>query len=102
MRLIDKDSLLRHFQHSSADTPEKVMLLIEAEKAVDAVPVVRCKDCRYAREPKRNCREESVAFEGTLICTVGPDVVYRDETGLKFVDEDFFCADGERKGGDTE
>lgn len=48
---------------------------------VDAVPVVRCKDCKYAERLK--C--------GSLAC------VFLDNPSIP---EDYFCADGERRNGD--
>lgn len=46
--------------------------------SIDAVPVVRCKDCKYHED------EEN----GMVYCSI--------PTG-GWVDEDWFCADGERK-----
>ena len=70
-------------------------------RLIDAVPVVRCKNCKYAREPQRNCREEACACEGVLVCENGADTVFEEEIGWKFVNDDFFCADGRKKGGDS-
>ena len=47
---------------------------------VDAVPVVRCKDCEYSNK----------ALYGWLWCTAGP-------CGGKAVLEDFYCKCGERR-----
>lgn len=50
-----------------------------AEEAVDAVPVVRCKDCEYGYEDLSG-----------LCCSHGPCVDCN-------VPEDYFCAYGERR-----
>lgn len=55
---------------------------VKEMQAVDAVPVVRCKDCKHSYED----------LDG-LCCSYGPSV--------DCVVSDFhFCANGERKGGD--
>ena len=46
MRLIDADALMEKY-HKTAVWDSWIE--IEAAPTVDAVPVVRCKDCRYAR-----------------------------------------------------
>ena len=57
----------------------------EDVERVDAVPVVRCKDCR--------CWQKSSLFSGHMVCryVVDCSVVRR---------EDDFCSRGERKEGD--
>lgn len=50
-----------------------------ADKTVDAVPVVRCKDCKWYRTDGGYCGWRDM----------GDDL-----------SENFYCADGERKGGD--
>ena len=80
MRLIDANTLLRHKRKmSGADFGgefwDEAVLASDIKNAptVDAVPVVRCKDCKY--------------FE-TWLC--------QNEDSY----DDWFCADGERKDGD--
>lgn len=71
---------------------------IESAPTVDAVPVVRCGECAYSREPNRHDLAEKKACAGILVCCVGFDHVYpSSDDGLIFVDKDHFCADGERK-----
>lgn len=53
----------------------------KAMQTVDAVPVVRCKDCIYTRK-----------LYGRLVCKYGTC------SGC-ILREDFFCANGERKEG---
>ena len=59
----------------------KIQRLIADTPTVDAAPVVRCKECKY-----------SYADLDGLCCTYG---VCIDST----VPEDFYCANGERRGG---
>ena len=56
---------------------EQAIQLVEDIRKVDAVPVVRCKDCRWKE------REE-------------PGMVYCPATVGGWVDEDWFCKGGER------
>lgn len=65
---------------------------------VDAVPVVRCGQCRYSREPNRAFRDESVACDGVLVCCAGFDHVHpSSDDGMIFVDADGFCSNGQRR-----
>ena len=81
MRLIDADALktkaIRCETFKLYDAPIflKAVGTKEIDKAptIDAVPVVRCKDCKYFKT--RLCENENNH-------------------------DDWFCADGERKGGD--
>lgn len=59
----------------------KIQKLIADTPTVDAVPVVRCKDCIYTRK-----------LYGRLVCKYGTC------SGC-IIREDFFCANGERKEG---
>nr|DAU79809.1 MAG TPA: hypothetical protein [Caudoviricetes sp.] len=87
MRLIDADALKFNFQYGYDDNGillvpyRDAKKLIEAAKTVDAVPVVRCKDCIYTRK-----------LYGRLVCKYGTC------SGC-ILREDFFCANGERKEG---
>ena len=79
-RLIDADAVLRHKRKmSGADFGgefwDEAVLASDIKNAptIDAVPVVRCKDCKYFKT--RLCENEDNH-------------------------DDWFCADGERKGGD--
>ena len=71
MRLIDAYALEDKFGISDEDLVAKEA--IRAAPTVDAVPVVRCKDCKYFKT--RLCENEDNY-------------------------DDWFCADGERKDGD--
>ena len=68
---------------------DDMRISIEDAPTVDAVEVVRCKDCRYAKDmlPLANARAYQMG-----VCTV------RKEDGIEFtVWEHDFCSYGERK-----
>ena len=86
-RLIDANALLRHKRKMSGaefggEFWDEAVLASDIKSAptVDAVEVVRCKDCLYSRERY-----------GHLECIHG--VSYRNTWNKP----DFFCAYGERK-----
>lgn len=96
MRLIDADAVKFNFQYGYDDNGillvpyREAKKLIEMAKTVDAVPVVRCKDCKHYRnypnglcylhtEPKTNAR----GYSGDAVC----------------VEPEDFCSYGERKEG---
>ena len=85
-RLIDADKLNEEFQNhyevrnqkQNATMDEVCMMLFHAP-TVDAVPVVRCRECKHHHD----C--------GTHFC---------DALGMDYPDDsEFFCAYGERKEG---
>ena len=92
-RLIDADALLDALEVDPIECPgcpepeflPEIRALLEEAATVDAVEVVRCKDCR--------CWQKSSLFSGHMVCryVVGCSVVRR---------EDDFCSRGERKDGD--
>lgn len=79
MRPIDADALnyTKAFAPCGNGNYETVNIIyetdIDAMPTIDAVPVVRCKDCKYG-----------TYYHGIYGCEVG------------LHDDDFFCADGER------
>lgn len=60
--------------------------LIMRQKAVDAVPVVRCRDCKYYDRRCFTCENDVLLIK---IDDCGCHPPFR-------VDDDWFCADGER------
>lgn len=66
---------------------KKVLAWINAAPAVDAVPVVRCKDCKF-RKPTFNGED--------YFCTVWDT----DESETAYVTETDFCSYGERRNGE--
>lgn len=72
-RLIDANALIEEYDRVHVGEPGKARKLIEDAPTVEAVPVVRCRDCKHR---------------------------YSD-SWCEYVDDDdnFYCARGERKGG---
>lgn len=64
--------------------------LLEKAPTVDAVPVVRCKECKHCRELNRKDRIEEAYADGVLWCKNQSDGVWPDD----------FCSYGERRGGE--
>lgn len=79
MKLIDADKLQKDFVETHDG---KRLLLIDLAPTVDAVPVVRCKDCVHFGETENPCFN---------LCHYGCDEHMID------VSPDWFCADGERR-----
>ena len=55
MRLIDADALLDEYDRQHEGEPGKARKLIEDAPTVDAVEVVRCKDCRHISVERGLC-----------------------------------------------
>lgn len=108
MRMMDDDLILRRdaikalgeFPYNWNNTPEELQEISDfmyhfntlgKVPAVDAVPVVRCKDCRWG-EWSKNCRGEDM-----VICNNTESPV--SET-YRLVEPDWYCADGERREAD--
>lgn len=89
MRLIDADALKFNFQYGYDDNGillvpyRDAKKLIEAAKTVDAVPVVRCRDCKFAYINSFS------AASGIALCTSSGQPMQQDD----------FCSYGERKEG---
>ena len=80
MRLIDADALIKEAYTEGAYGYVDAFQIASAP-SIDAVPVVRCKDCIYSYEDF-----------GVIHCTFGP---YGDCK----VPSQFYCAEGKRKSG---
>ena len=77
MELINKKDALHAVLHNYGDAAVAAVQNIES---VDAVPVVRCGECKY--------------FDGDQCC---------DKIGILVIDAElFYCADGERKDGERD
>ena len=91
MRLIDSDELWERLNYEpwehNADRDEIALPIVNAAPTVDAVPVVRCKDCKYYRnhpnglcylhtEPKENER----GYSGEEVCVEPDDFCSRGVT----------------------
>lgn len=82
MRMIDADTAKQTYTADLFDTEEdfeRVNDIFDYAPTVEAVVVVRCKDCIYTRK-----------LYGRLVCKYGTC------SGC-ILREDFFCANGERK-----
>ena len=86
MKLIDADALKSKVQAQEWKRDPAVMLaldwiymLINEQPTIDAVPVVRCRECRYRQKAKVNRK-------GFLICPA---------SGMEITDDDY-CSYGER------
>lgn len=86
-RLIDADALWRKFEsepwYDNADRDEIALPLVDEAPTVDAVPVVRCRECKH---------------RGTDDCIFHIKGEPADEELLLKLDNDF-CSYGERKEG---
>ena len=90
MRLIDAEKLRAEYlgmpncYNGFSDTYDKAMIvdMVDEQPTVDAVPVVRCKDCRYHEQEQ-------------------PGMVYCPATVGGWVENDWFCKGGERKDDET-
>lgn len=78
MRLIDADALIKEACAEGAYGYVDAKQIADAA-TVDAVEVVRCKDCIHSYEEL-----------GWIYCTCGPNVD-------RVVPSGFYCADGKRK-----
>lgn len=85
MRLIDADALIALVQDSTIlgdGFKYAFVALVNGEPTVDAVEVVRCKDCKYYQK----------VYGGVPLGEVGHCICHSFETV-----PGWFCADGERK-----
>ena len=84
MRLIDRDELWERLNYEpwehNADRDEIALPIVNAAPTVDAVPVVRCKDCK-------NLVNTTINANCFLIC---------DISDMEIAPEDF-CSHGERR-----
>lgn len=96
MRLIDSDELttnvltedmMSDIWNDDVEACEAFLTLIKDAPTIDAVEVLRCKDCKY-----RLHLDATEHYPETYICRIdnisGTRKAYRDE---------WFCADGERR-----
>ena len=91
-RLIDAEAMQREIKEygkaaidagnlsiDTVDSTVEILRILDAAPTVDAVPVVRCRECKHSYE----------SVSG-LCCTMGPCVDC-------IVPEDFYCSYGERE-----
>lgn len=99
MRLGDLDALYAEFEkaawYNNADRDEVAESLLLDAPTIDAVPVVRCKDCKHYHAELGWCDEHSHFIdEDSEFCYP------HESTEWKMFYADYFCADGERKDGE--
>lgn len=82
MRLKDADALLAAYDAMHEGPPGKARALILSAPTVDAVPVVRCADCKWWNTEWKH-------EDGECYC-------YKID---QWTAPQFFCASGERRGG---
>ena len=99
MRLIDAEQLSESIHENVSALYEDAVFAKEdcltevyAAPAVDAVPVVRCRECKHHRD--KNEQEQQYLVEDILVCT-SPDAT---DDCWNAVWPDHFCSYGERKG----
>lgn len=86
MRLIDADALKLEFMENGDDhTGYEIHRAIDKAPTVDAVPVVRCRECEHGEY------DDAIEDEYCYHCRYD---------GFSYNKADHFCSDGERKGGD--
>lgn len=93
MKFINYDNIIEKLTHCAyasrkVETWEDIIAIINEIPAVDAVIVVRCKDCVYHRE--LNQSEKEYYNENALICT---NSYFLEST---VVESDDFCHYGKR------
>lgn len=83
MRLIDADALIKAMRGKFIDHIEefRAVTIINDAPTIDAVSVVRCKDCKYG--------EYRADYDDYECNASGCGLVY---------DAEYFCAEGEREG----
>lgn len=84
MRLIDADAFLERM--SRTDRFFWVVYDINDAPTVDAVPVVRCRECKHHR-----------VLLGRDLCAKNAFMVNGIEAGLKITGENDYCSYGERE-----
>ena len=91
-RLIDADTLMDWIWRSEADTREKIGKIISDQPTVDAIHVVRCKDCKWWDKKDNNS-----TYGYCDACKHG-HISEHWEIGIyRTYKSDWFCAYGEAK-----
>lgn len=87
MRLIDADALADALFEKRRNYPQWVANTIGGMPIVDAIPVIRCKDCEHA----------TMTSDGKMCkyCEMDTDD-FGDQREV-YHDADWFCADGKRR-----
>lgn len=87
MRLIDADKLKAHYSWWNEERREVFDTIVDMQPTIDAVPVVRCKDCKHGYL----WTNDGTGARGKCVFMVGNN---------QYVHAEEFCNLGKRKGGD--
>ena len=85
MRLIDVDEAIINFGFEWDDIPptrEEFVRFLKKQPTVDAVPVVRCRECKYRFKNNSHDKSGCPIIDANI-----------------WMDDDDFCSHGERKEG---
>ena len=102
MRLIDADALIEaHYQHCNEHHGDTDIFygwsleLMRNAPTIDAVPVVRCKDCKHGTDRTDDFQEEDERWDvvNPIAC-----MMYSSDGIPDFFPKDHYCGFGERKG----
>jgi hypothetical protein len=90
MRLVDAELIVEEFWKPEyrTQTRRDFIAVIDKSPAIDAVPVVRCRECKYSSLPSGFTQR--YGEPGTLSCHFGP-------CNRRNVNENDFCSYGQRK-----
>lgn len=91
MALISKEDLLTKFETGALLFQPEVKRIIKIQPEVDAVPVVRCKDCDWWEQTDDGLYGYCHSCKHGFYSANWEISIYRRYK------EDFFCADGERR-----
>ena len=95
-RLIDANALIAEYDRVHIGEPGKARKLIEDAPTVEAVEIVRCRECKHAVEIEKDYIS-ALFIDGTKQCELGrADTLF----GYSITTNDGFCDSGERKDGD--
>ena len=94
-RLIDANALIKEANADGAYGYVDAKQIADAP-TVDAVPVVRCRDCIHAVEIEKDYIG-ALFIDGTKQCELGRGDPF---FGYSIITNDGFCDSGERRGGD--
>ena len=97
-RLIDADKLKRKVYHEWIRDSKEIDRVVDSVSTIDAVEVVRCKDCIFAvkRNTHANGRRNYMCYKYSMFNNVcGKTITYEI-----LVDDNHYCAYGERKDND--
>ena len=95
--LISRDRLLRdpYFQEDRYPETPLMRMAIREQPAVDAVKVVRCKNCKHSKPPA--LLTQKYGEKGTLTCHN-----WHSPCNKRNTNQDDYCSYGERKTKDAE